>query len=81
MEELIKTLIERMQNGSVKFSYTKLDGTLRTATGTTKLEMIPEEYHPKDTGMNTPEAVQRYFDIDKNGWRSFTKTNLVSIDD
>jgi hypothetical protein len=81
MEELIKTLRNRMQNGTVRFSYTKLDGTLRTATGTTKLEMIPEEYHPKDAGMNTPEVIQRYFDIDKNGWRSFTKTNLVSIDD
>ena len=81
MEELIKTLRERMQNGSVKFSYTKLDGTLRTAIGTTNLEMIPEEFHPKDTGMNTSEAIQRYFDLDKNSWRSFTKTNLLSIDD
>lgn len=72
IEELRKKLLE----GIVEFSYTKKDGSLRTAKGTLCMDNIPEEQQPKATGTDTLE-VFRYYDINSGGWRSFKVDNLV----
>ena len=79
-EELIKELKNRLRKGEVSFTYTKKDGSARTANGTTKLDMIPENSHPKG-GYDTPDDVCRYYDLNSEGWRSFIINNLISIDD
>lgn len=71
-------LKEMLRNGVVNFTYKKLDGTTRQATGTTRLESIPEDKHPKGTG-KTADNVVTYFDLEKEEWRSFREENFVEI--
>ena len=68
IEEFKRLLNEK----TITFEYVKKDGSVRTAHGTTKLDVIPDEHHPKGTGDNiaNPDVV-KYFDMDKDGWRSF----------
>lgn len=65
----------KLEKGEVKFTYTKVDGTERFARGTTKLEMIPSEVHPKNPG----SAHVAYFDLDKNEWRSIAEGKSVTM--
>lgn len=72
--------IKKMLNeGNVKFVFTKKDGTEREAYGTTKLDNIPEESHPKGVGTESSSDQVRYFDLDKNAWRSFNFANFVKV--
>lgn len=68
-------LKSKLTNGEVKFTYTKIDGTLREARGTTKLDMIPEDLHPKTPG----NAHVAYFDLDKNEWRSVAEGQKITM--
>ena len=72
IEELKKKLLE----GVVEFSYTKKDGSLRTAKGTLCMDNIPEDQHPNGNGIVVP-GVLRYYDLNSEGWRSFKEDNLV----
>ena len=78
--ELINELKDRLKNGEVSFTYRKKDGSTRTARGTTKLDIVPEQHQPKG-GFSAPDNVCRYFDLNSEGWRSLIIENLVSIDD
>lgn len=70
---------KELSNRIVEFEYTKKDGTVRKAKGTTKSEVIPENMQPKGVERNYSEDNIRYFDIDKEGWRSFNKNNFVAF--
>lgn len=69
-------LKKRLESGEVKFSHTKVDGTLRKARATTNLEMIPVEYHPKTKS----SASVTYFDLDKGVWRSIAEGQKITMD-
>jgi hypothetical protein len=56
----------------VSFSYFKKDGKCRSAMGTLNEKLIPAELMPKDPSFNGGGNF-RYFDIEKNGWRSLHK--------
>jgi hypothetical protein len=71
-------LRKALREGIVSFAFKKLDGTLRTARGTTKLEVIPIESHPSGTGKKTTRKVS-YWDLDKIGWRSVSSTQEMFI--
>lgn len=83
MVNVIETLKERLKNDTVSFTYTKKDGTTRTARGTTKHSIIAEAGGslPNGVGYEYTDTTTRYFDLSSNGWRSFVNDNLVSIDD
>jgi len=66
-----------LHKGKVKFSYTKKDGTVREALGTLDNKIYGEENEPKGTGYTVPEYNIRYFDLEKEGWRSFNADNLL----
>lgn len=80
--EMLETLKERLKNGVVEFTYTKKDGSERNARGTTKVDIITENGGslPKGTGYTHSDTTTRYYDLNSNGWRSFTNVNLVRID-
>jgi hypothetical protein len=59
----------RLNQGVVQFAFKKLDGTLRTAVGTTCLSAIPLDGHPKGARESSPKVVC-FFDIEKREWRS-----------
>ena len=71
--ELINSL---KSNAEVIFTYTKLNGEIRQARGTLLEGVVPAT---TSTGVkkNRPEDMIVYWDLDKNGWRSFHESQLV----
>jgi len=67
----------RLNRGTVQFAFKKLDGNLRTAIGTTCIESIPSESHPKG-GESSPKVVV-YFDLQKMMWRSVSVNQEIFI--
>lgn len=78
--DLINQLKDKMHEGIVSFKYEKIDGEIREAHGTLKLDIIPEEMHPKNTGRKQSENKTNYYDTDKEEWRSFNNELLISVD-
>jgi hypothetical protein len=64
-------LRSRLRNGVVQFAFKKLDGSLRTAFGTTNLSSIPVDHHPKGVRDSSSRAVV-FFDLEKQAWRSLS---------
>lgn len=67
-----------LRQGIVAFAFKKLDGTLRTAIGTTNLGLVPIERHPKGRRESSPLAVT-FFDVEKREWRSLSTRVEVFI--
>lgn len=79
---ITNALLSLLNKGIVKFTYRKVDGTIRKAIGTRNLDAARSAFGiyiptPK-TGRNNPTA---YYDIEKEGWRSFVAENVLSIND
>ena len=74
MEHVIDStkLKELMSDGIVEFSYEKLNGDLRDASGTLNAAYIQDHNGtPKGTSQyDIPEDTLRYFDTVSNGWRT-----------
>lgn len=70
IEELQKQL-----HGSTgtHFSFLKKDGKFRHAFGTLNENLIPEELRPKDSSAHFNGDNLKYFDLEKNAWRSLSK--------
>jgi hypothetical protein len=72
-------LQSNLKRGEIKFSYEKVDGSIREARGTTLLDLIPPSQHPKD-GEKAHKGTA-FFDLDNLAWRSISeKTECVDID-
>jgi len=68
----IEELREILQMEKAHFEYNKRDGTLREAYGTLQFAFIPENMQPKDGSTNDKYRNFRYYDLDKNAWRSIS---------
>ena len=79
LAESLAKLKDAMRNGVVEFTYLKKDGSERVAKGTLNNEVMGEDNIPKGTMDYTSDSTTRYFDVNSNGWRSFSNANLVSI--
>lgn len=82
LKELNDQLTKRLASGIVKFAYKKRNGDIRVATGTN----VPQNIWNMggefaDVGYNFSNKATRYYDLDKNGFRSFSKENLLEIKD
>ena len=62
--------------GVIEFEYTKKDGSIRSAKGTTRLELIPEGLHPK--GGDKATKGTPYFDLVLNEWRSISTDSPIT---
>jgi hypothetical protein len=69
-------IVTALNEGRVTFTYRKADGTTRQATGTTKTDLIPESVRGKTNPNTETSATVRYYDLDRNAWRSFTRAAL-----
>ena len=68
------------KNFETKFKFTKKDGTEREARGTLMSDMIPESMQPSGTQTwESPEDIVKYYDLDKEGWRSFRWEQFVEL--
>ena len=71
----IPDLRKALNEGIVLFQFQKIDGSLRSARGTTCPDLVPTDDTPK--GKRTPEQQALYerttvafYDIDRKAWRS-----------
>ena len=75
----------KLRNGIYRFSYFKSDGSIREATGTLNMELIPEDKRPKDTLPLQGKGRERgcltftYYDLEKKAWRSFRYDNFIGF--
>lgn len=78
----IKSFKEALKSGVVNFKFNKKDGTVREAKGTTNSELIPETQLSNRTPRTyTPNPnVVKYFDTEKEGWRSFNEDNFIGFE-
>jgi len=72
LESTHEALKQKLARGVVQFAFKKLDGSLRTAVGTTNLSNVPVDHHPKGV-REASSKVTVYFDIEKKEWRSVSK--------
>lgn len=75
--ELNGKLEKKMRSEIVAFKFRKVDGTIRIARGTLRSDIMPEI---KGTGRPLSFELQLFFDMDKQSFRSFKKSNLISIE-
>ena len=78
----IDTLKKELSEGALFVTFKKKDGTIREMVGTTNINIIPGEFHPKsitDVKAEKPKDLVIIFDLTKNGWRSFNFTGLISF--
>lgn len=69
-----------LQKNVVKFVFEKTDGTQRVAVGTLVSAYLPKvDKSAKQSNRKPNNSVQVFFDIEKNAFRSFKKSNLLSI--
>lgn len=65
----------RLANGTVRFTFKKLDGTIREAIGTLAAHLIPAT-----SGTRTSSSkVQSYFDLEKGEWRCYRLERILNI--
>ena len=81
MTTLATTLRDLLAHNIVRFTFAKRDGSIRNAIGTRNLSLA-DNYSgysiPRPKGAEQPNS---YYDLEKNGWRSYVPENLVSIDE
>jgi hypothetical protein len=80
MNELATALHTLLAHNVVSFTYRKVNGEIRKATGTRNLALVETQ-----TGISVPtpkgkEQPNSYYDINVMGWRSYKPENLISID-
>lgn len=76
---------ELRRNKSLVIYFKKIDGSIRRAVATLNREVLlskfphysTEEYAPKK---QTGAGVQKYFDLEKNAWRSFRIENFIGAE-
>jgi hypothetical protein len=73
-----ETLRRRLTEGAVQFAFKKLDGSLRTAFGTTNLSSIPAESHPQGVRESSNKVVT-FFDLEKREWRSVSTLQEIYL--
>ena len=76
-KEFVQTLRE---NFETKFKFQKKDSTEREARGTLNFDVIPKESTPKGTQTwEDPDDIVKYWDLDKEAWRSFRWEQFIDL--
>lgn len=73
----VMKLRKAMHKGIVKFLYTKIDGSVRTAWGTLKADLIPDA--TGTYGRKKNDSVMVYYDKEKASYRCFKVANFLRI--
>jgi len=69
-----------MKDNIVNFKFRKVDGSIRSTSGTLSFEIIPATSMPSCTNPHKKNSNrQAYFDMDKKEWRSYKRENLIAI--
>jgi len=71
-EITVKKLAKLLSEGEVNFSFTKKDGTERIVKATLNENLIPKNHLPKEDTKKVNGSNQKFYDLDKNEWRSLS---------
>lgn len=71
----VSKLKDAMRKGIVKFTYAKLDGSIRTAWGTLKESLLP----PTAGSRKPNDTLVTYYDTDKQAYRCFKIANFIEM--
>lgn len=81
LKRVSPTLLKsRLRAGVIQFAFKKLDGTLRTAVGTTDLTRVPTESHPSGEKPASPKVVT-FWDMEKLSWRCVSITQEIFMEE
>ena len=76
----------KLRTGVWRFSFFKLDGSIREARGTLNPLLIPADKLPGaspqrngESGLRQEGRTFTYFDLDKQEWRSFRLDNFIGF--
>ena len=78
--ELATQLHNLMKRNVVEFTFRKKDGTIRHARGTRNLNIASVALGYAVRVPKGEEQPNSYYDLDKDGWRSYIPANVMSID-
>ena len=85
-ENVADVLREKLHQGEVNFVFKKFDGSRRAAVGTTNPDLIPldllgsQKTPEQSLEEQRSQGIVRYFDIEKEGWRSCKVENILEVD-
>ncbi|MCE7925034.1 MAG: DUF2693 domain-containing protein [Haliscomenobacteraceae bacterium CHB4] len=66
-----------LRSGAARFTFQKQNGEVREAYGTLNPDLFQYEYKGSDR-IESPTAI-KYFDLDKNAWRSFRAERILKV--
>ena len=69
-----------MKHSIVRFTFRKKDGTIRNARGTRNLSLASADLGYSVRTPKGEEQPNSYYDLDKDGWRSYIPENVLRID-
>jgi hypothetical protein len=75
---MIQELKNKLYNGVAHFLYTKKNGEIREAWGTTNPTLAAKYTNGRGCSREM-YATTAYFDIEKSAWRSFRWENIVKV--
>ena len=75
---MIENLKDKLRNGVAHFLYTKKNGEIREAWGTTNPTLAAKYTNGRGCSREM-YATTAYFDIEKSAWRSFRWENIVNV--
>lgn len=70
----------KLQNGAVKLTFIKSDGSVREMLGTLDRKLIPTEYQPNNLDQKPSDYLQPVFDLELKQWRSFRFQRLTKVE-
>ena len=79
MNTLADSLHSLLAHNIIRFTFRKVDGTIRKAIGTRNLNLARQMTKADIPSPKGEEQPNSYYDIEKMGWRSYKPNNLVSI--
>jgi len=74
------SVVEMLRQGIVNIKFTKKNGDVRNMKCTLVSAFIPEEKRARGVLGPVDESVVRVYDVDSDGWRSFTLANVLMIE-
>ncbi|MEI6410270.1 MAG: SH3 beta-barrel fold-containing protein [Bacteroidota bacterium] len=66
-----------LRTGATRFTFQKQDGEVREAYGTLNSELFQYDHKGSDRA-ESPTAI-KYFDLEKNAWRSFRAERILQV--